>query len=102
MDDPVRKLWLQAKFESNFKPPNILYAFDKNNEKFVVISDNSSIYRLINSKGQVYVVAHFRCTKDPNNKYYICDEPMHIISCKKHSHEEDQYANDVILPVVFK
>ena len=100
--DPIRQLWSQARFRSSFTPPNILYAFNKNNERFIVISDHSSIHRVMNSRGQVFMIAHFRCVPDNDNKYYRCDNPMHIISCTKYSMDEDQYANDVILPTVFK
>ena len=106
--DPIRQLWSQAQFRSPFTPPNILYAFNKNNEKFIVINDHTTIYRIMNSRGQVFMIAHFRCVKagdDKNNRdnnYYRCDEPMHIISCTKYSLDEDQYAFDVILPQVFK
>lgn len=100
--DPIRQLWSQAKFTSTFTPPNILYAFNKNNERFIVISDNSSVYRLMNSRGQVFMIAHFRCVKDPSNQFYRCDDPMHIVSCTKYDLEADTYANDVIRPNVFK
>ena len=101
MEDPVRQLWTQARFKTKFTPPTILYAFDKNNERFIVISDHGSIYRLINSRGQVFMVANFRCVKSQNNQSYICNNPMHIVSCTKYSLDEDKYANDTILPVVF-
>ena len=103
--DPVRQLWSQARFNTPFTPPKVLYAYDSNNEKFIVISDNTTIYRIMNNRGQVFMIASFRCvhTKDANNKeFYRCGEPMHIISCTKYSAEEEQYANDVIRPNVFK
>ena len=99
--DPVRKLWSQAKFKTVFAPPKILYAFDRNKERFIVISEDSTIYRIMNARGQVFMVAHFRCATDKDNKYYTCDGPMHIVSCTKYKEDEDQYANDVILPMVF-
>lgn len=100
--DTVRQLWSQARFKSPFNPPNILYAFNKNKDKFIVINDHGTIFRMMNSRGQVFMVAHFRCAKQENNQYYVCDEPMHIVSCTKYSQEEDQYAYDLILPIVFK
>ena len=99
--DRVRQLWVQAKFKTQFKPPNLLYAESKNGERFIVIDDHRTIYRIMNNKGQVFLVAGFRCKKDPNNQYYICDDPMHIISCTKPDLDADQYANDVIRPLVF-
>ena len=100
--DPIRQLWSQAKFNTSFVPPNILYAYDSNNEKFIVISDNTTIYRIMNNRGQVFMIANFRCIVDPNKQFYRCGEPMHIISCTKYSLEDEQYANDVIRPNVFK
>ena len=100
--DPIRQLWSQAKFGSAFDPPKILYAYNKTGEKYIVISDDSTIHRIMNGRGQVFMVAHFRCVPDANNKYYTCDDPMHIISCTKYTADEDQYANDVIRPAVFK
>ena len=100
--DPVRKLWTDAKFKTKFTPPTILYAYNKTGEKFIVISDNKTIYRLMNAKGQVFMVAGFRCRKNQTNEYYTCDDPFHIVSCTKNILEEEDYANNLILPVVFK
>ena len=100
--DQVRQLWSQARFNTPFVLPNVLYAYDSNNEKFIVISDNTTIYRIMNNRGQVFMIANFRCTKDASGQFYRCGEPMHIISCTKYSAEDEQYANDVIRPNVFK
>jgi uncharacterized protein YpiB (UPF0302 family) len=100
--DPVRQLWNKAKFKTNFTPPNILYAFNKSGERFIVLDDHRTIFRIMNSQGQVFVIAHFRCVKDTNNQYYTCDEPMHIISCTKQDTDIEQYANNIIRPVVFQ
>ena len=99
--EKVRQLWNQAKFGSSFTPPKTLQAVDGNGERYIVINDNSTIYRLMNGRGQVFMVAHFRCVPDENNQYYTCNGPMHIISCTNYSTEEDQYANDVIKPIFF-
>ena len=100
--DPIRQLWSQAIFRNQFTPPTILYAFNKNNERFIVINDHGTVYRLMNSRGQVFMIAHHRCTKDPNNQYYRCNDPMHIISCTKYSSDEDKFAFNTILPIVFR
>jgi hypothetical protein len=100
--DPIRQLWSQAKFRTTFIPPKILYAFDRNNERYVVISDHSSIYRIMNARGQVFLVAHFRCVKEPNGQFYNISEPLHIISCTKHELDEEKYAQDVILPALLQ
>lgn len=102
MDNPIRQLWSQAKFNVPFVPPKILYALDSNKERFIVINDHGTIYRIMNNRGQVFLVAHFRCSISKDGQYYECKEPMHITSCTKYSLEEEQYANDVIRPTVFK
>ena len=100
--DPIRQLWQQAKFNTPFITPKILYGYDSNNEKYIVINDYSSIYRLMNARGQVYMVANFRCKPDVRNEYYKCEEPLHIVSCTKYGLDEETYANEVIRPAVFK
>ena len=97
----IRQRWSETNFEYNFEQPKILIAFNKSNERFLVINDHGSVYRLMNQQGQVFMVAHFRCAKEPNNQYYICDDPFHIVSCTKYDLTEDQYAYDVIRPLVF-
>jgi len=99
--DPIRQIWSRAQFP-NFSPPNVLYAFTQNGDKYIVISDNSTIYRLMNEQGQSFMVAHFRCVKDPKGQYYTCSEPLHIISCTKNKENEDQYAFERIIPLVFR
>jgi len=99
--DPIRQLWSQAKFKTKFQPPKVLHAFNKTRERFIVINDHSTIFRLMNSQGQVFMVAHFRCKLEPSGQYYLCDEPMHIISCTTYTADEDQYAHDKILPLAF-
>jgi len=99
--DPIRQLWTQAKFRTQFVPPKVLYAFNKNGEKFIVIEDNRTIFRVMNNQGQVYLIANIRCKLHESGTYYICDEPFHIISCKKHETDIDQYASDVIRAAVF-
>jgi len=100
--DPIRQLWSQGNFRALFTPPKILYAFNENDERFIVIKDDGTVYRLMNSRGQVFMVAHFRCEIDKNGQFYRCKGLMHIVSCTKHSSDVDQYANDVIVPSVFK
>lgn len=100
--DQVRQIWDQANFGTNFVTPNVLYAYNQSGEKFIVIDDHSTIYRLMNQQGKVFMVAHFRCIKDQQNQHYICGDPFHIISCKKYDQDQDQYAYDRIIPIVFK
>ena len=99
--DPIRQLWTEGKFKTQITPPNILYAINRTGERFIVIDDHRTIFRIMNSQGQIFVIAHFRCVKDPSNQYYICDDPMHIISCTKPDSDIEQYANDVIRPAYF-
>ena len=98
----ITQLWSQTNFGYKFVPPKVLTAFNKSNERFIVINDHGSVYRVMNQQGQVFMVAHFRCTVDPANTYYICKDPFHIISCTKYDRAEDQYAYDVIRPQFYK
>ncbi len=95
----VRDLWNQAKLRSTFRPPKLLYLYNTAGEKFIVIQDHDTIFRVMNRRGQVFMVAHFRCTQ--KDDHYRCDGPIHIISCTKYDTEEDQYAFDKILPKAF-
>lgn len=99
--DPVRQLWSQAVFKSKIVPPKILYATNASGENFIVLEDHGTIFRIMNKQGQVFMVAGFRCTVDPMTKTYICNNPLHIVSCTKYNNEVDRYAHDVILPMVF-
>lgn len=98
--DPVEQLWLQAKFKTKFTMPTVLYAFNKTGERFIVIENSGSIFRLMNKAGKVFMVAHFRCKLDPTGKYYICDDPIHVVSCSKYTTEQDMYVFKVILPAI--
>ena len=98
--DHIRSIWKQGKFKTSFTPPKVLYAFNKSDERFIVIDDHSTIFRVMNKQGQVFMVAHFRCLLDNSGKFYTCDDPMHIVSCTKYTSEIDQYAHDYILPQI--
>lgn len=100
MDDQrmneMRRLWQNG----NITPPKILFAFDNAKERYIVLKDNSTIFRIMNSKGKVYMVANFRCRIEGNGTYYVCDDPLHIVSCRGYTNELDKYANSVILKYV--
>ena len=98
--DPVQQLWEQANFKTKFTIFTVLYAFNKNMERFIVIDNSGSIFRFMNKRGQVFMIAHFRCKIDSTQRYYMCDEPMHIVSCSRYTLEPDKYAFEVILPAI--
>ena len=99
--DPIQQAWARGNFKGSFVPPTVYHAFNMNNERFLVISNTSTIFRLMNKLGQVFMIAHFRCTLDPTRQYYVCKNPMHIVSCRTYTLEQDQYAADVIRPLIF-
>jgi hypothetical protein len=99
--NPIQLAWDNAKFKSPFTPPTVYHAFSQNNERFLVISNDSTIFRVMNKQGQVFMVAHFRCKLDETGQYYVCSNPMHIVSCTTYKLEEDQYAYDVIRPLIW-
>lgn len=73
-------------------------------EQYIVIEDGGTIMRLMNSKGQIYVVAAFRCkvaTASNNQKYYSCGVPMHPVTCSKLVEPRDLIALEQIKPRVF-
>lgn len=92
----MEKLWKKA----GFQPPNVSYAVNsQNGDTFLVIEDDSTIYRLINKDGLIYVIAGFRLekTRDKNFLngtpfYNIKDPVLHIVLCSKVESEKDRYA----------
>lgn len=92
----IKKAWKQADRES----PAVNYAFDpQTGELFVVVEDNSTIYRIVNNTGTIYVVAGFRCSRasDPDflngTAYYNIDDPvLHVVLCSTVSSNRDQFA----------
>ncbi len=84
----------------NLKAPRVLRAFNVNSkEKFLVVDDDSSIFKLMNKSGQVYVVAGFRCqaVRDETNQLiYSCTEPIHPISCSKNENPREKFVESLI------
>ena len=99
--DEIKELWNIKKLAA----PNITQALNKEgNEHFIVIDDDSTIIRMMNSKGQIYVVAGFRCkilTSRDGRKYYSCDEPLHPVTCKIEN-IRDRFVLEHIKPKLFK
>ena len=66
----IERLWKKG----NLKIPKIVIAENaKSGETYLVIEDDSTIYKLINKTGQIYVVAGFRCKvliNERNERYY--------------------------------
>lgn len=90
------EIWKEAGFDA----PKVSYAVNPNNgDTFLVIEDNSTIYRLVNSSGIIYVIAKFRCKKvtDPDfmdgTPYYNIEDPiMHVVLCSKIDSDKDKFA----------
>ena len=97
----MEDVWL----ESDFQPPNVFYAVNaKTGDKFLIIEDDSSIYRLINKAGQIYVVAGFRCEKiivrdflNGTPFYSIRDPVLHTVMCSKIDSNRDRFVIDHLL-----
>ena len=93
----MEKEWEKSGFES----PEVFYAVNsQNGESFLVIEDDSTIYRLMNNNGQVYVIADFRCKKYSSKEFlngtpfYSCEDRMHPISCSKIESAKDRFVFD--------
>ena len=101
MTDPIKQIWQAGKLE----PPKVSLALEKeSSQQFIVIDDNSTIVRLMNQTGQVYLVAGFRCEKLTDKKgmtYYSCGLPMHPVTCKLEG-TRDLFAYNNIKPRLFK
>jgi len=81
--------------KSKLQPPKILRAQNNSGEKYLVIEDDSTIFKLINKSGQIYVVAAFRC-QIIQNKYYLCGDPIHPISCSKIDNPRERFVESLL------
>lgn len=99
--DEITKLWREA----NFTPPNVNYAVNSlNGDTYLVIEDDSTIYRLINSSGQIYVIAGFRCDRISSKEFrngepfYSIKVPvLHFVMCSKIDSSRDRFAIDSLI-----
>ena len=85
--------------KSGFKAPKVLLAINENSgENFIVVEDDSTIFKLLNKTGHIFVVAGFRCKleQDKNGSYYSCSDPMHPISCSKLEHPKEKFAESLL------
>jgi hypothetical protein len=85
--------------KSGFRRPKVLLAVNENSgENFIVVEDDSTIFKLMSRGGHIFVVAGFRCTlqQDKNGSYYTCSDPMHPISCSKLEHPKEKFAKTLI------
>lgn len=94
----IRTLWSNG----GYQVPDINVAYNEEGELFLVLSDNTTIIRLMNIKGKIYAVAKFRCQTDDAKTYYLCGKPMHIISCTTYTNEKDKYSFETVLPYVIE
>jgi hypothetical protein len=99
--DKLVTAWKQG----NFTPPSISYAVNaKNGDTYLVLEDDSTIYRLINKFGQIYVIAAFRCDvvslptfMNGTSFYSIHDPVLHIVMCSKIDSSRDRFAIDNLI-----
>ena len=85
--------------KSGFKVPKVLLAINENSgENFIVVEDDSTIFKLLNKTGHIFVVAGFRCKleQDKNGLYYSFSDPMHPISCSKLEHPKEKFAESLL------
>ena len=91
--------------EGGFEPPKVLYAVNPNTgETYLVIEDDSTIYKIISSDGIIYMIAAFRCSQssDPNflngTSFYTIDDPiLHVVMCSKIESDKDRYAHEYLI-----
>ena len=97
--EEIRNLWVKG----GYTPPTITIAYNEEAELFLVLSDESTIIRLMNIKSKIYAVAKFRCKSDEAKTYYVCGNPMHIISCTKTLEtDKEKYAAGTVLPYLLQ
>ena len=96
--DPIKTIWIQGGYQS----PNITLAVSKRTgEQYIVVDDSTTITRLMNLAGQIYMVASFRCqpTRDQTGReYYTCGDPIHPNFCSGYTRQSYRFVADNILP----
>lgn len=99
--DPITNMWKKA----GYNPPKITSGLNgETGEQFLVLEDDSTIIRLMDKNGNIFVVAAFRCTVNKSadgRKYYLCGNPMHPVTCSKLENPRDKFALDQLKPFVF-
>ena len=85
--------------KGGFVSPTVNYAVSSTGESFLVIEDDSTIFKLVNKEGHIYMIAGFRCQKTASPQflnsmpfYTIKDNILHPILCSKLESPKDQYA----------
>ncbi len=92
----IRQYWLN----NNFQPPTAPLLFHiKTRQLFLVIDDSTTIFRLMDSLGNIFGMAAMRCALNPDTQTYECDGPMYILTCRYNP--RDRFALDNIAPRVF-
>lgn len=92
----IRQFWLT----NGFQPPTTPLLFhQKTQQLFLVIDDSTTIFRLMDSLGNIFGMAKMRCAVNPDTQTYECDGPMYILTCRYNS--RDRFALDTIAPIVF-
>ena len=62
----------------------------------IVVNDNSSIYRFMDTNGHIYATPDYYCNVDEDG-YYTCSQ-LHAIMCHP-STQEDHFVEEEILPL---
>jgi hypothetical protein len=84
---------------TGFQPPQVPVAVNQRGDKFLVIQDNSSLIKIIDSAAKIYMVSKKNCKIkiDNNIVYYECSEPTHLTSCTKPENDREKFAIEVLL-----
>lgn len=82
--------------KSGMNPPKVMRAASNSGEKYLVIEDDSTIFKLINKSGQIYVVAGFRCKLNKIGNEYLCGDPIHPISCSKIDNPRERFVEGLL------
>lgn len=92
----IRQYWV----DNGFQPPQVPLLYHlKSKQLFIVIDDFTTIFRLMDSLGNIYGMAQMRCGVNLNTSTYECNGPMYILTCRYN--ERDRFALDNIAPRVF-
>ena len=87
----IQNIWNHSGYAS----PKLPYAV-RNNQRFIVLDDTGTVFRLMDRNGIVYAVSSVRCAPVPDQNKYECQEPVLPINIRNITVKE-QFAVDNIL-----
>lgn len=80
--DRIKKIWETEGKKKNLTPPRIFMAVDKNNEKYYVYEDYSTVVKMFLTKSNIAFAILKKYTKVKGDKYFIDNIfKLHPISC---------------------